>query len=134
MTKRQDNRQLNPTPGRPPEWPNHTEAAKEYIDGGYMTHGHAIPSIAGLALVLGVSRKVIHEWANNVDSFRDIVDKLLTNQEQALLSNGLAGTFNPSITKLILTKHGYTDKIEQEISGNGINLIINKNPKEDGSQ
>jgi hypothetical protein len=108
----------------------HVEAAKEYINGGYTAHNHAIPSIAGLSLVLGVTRGTIREWANNVDEFSTIVEHLLAKQEQELVSNGLAGTFNPSISKLILTKHGYSDKIEQEISGNGINLVINKTPKE----
>jgi len=133
MAKTQDNRQLNPEPGRPAGWPLHLDAAKEYINGGYKSHGHAIPSIAGLSLVLGVTRGTIREWAKNVDEFSTIVEQLLAKQEQELVSNGLAGTFNPSISKLILTKHGYSDKIEQEISGNGINLVINKAPKEDGS-
>ena len=33
-------------------------------------------------------------------------------QERKLLSNGLTNEFNASITKLLLTKHGYTDKVE----------------------
>jgi hypothetical protein len=31
-----------------------------------------------------------------------------------LLNNGLDGTFNPPITKMMLSKHGYSDKIEQD--------------------
>lgn len=110
-------RELNPPPGRPPEWPKHIETAKKYTDGGYVGYGHAIPSIAGLALVLGVERYTIHTWAKNVDEFKVIVDRLLANQEQALISNGLAGVFNSSITKLILTKHGYSDRQETALTG-----------------
>jgi hypothetical protein len=39
-------------------------------------------------------------------------------QESKLLNEGLKGNFNATITKLILTKHGYSDRIEQELSGN----------------
>lgn len=117
MDKTKETRELNPTPGREPTWPALVEPAWEYVKGGYKDHGHVIPSIAGLASVLGTTRKSIHEWANNVDSFRNIVDKLLQDQEQVLLSNGLAGTFNSSITKLILTKHGYSDKQETALTG-----------------
>lgn len=124
-----DNRQLNPGPGLPPVWPSLVSPAWEYVKGGYKDHGHVIPTIAGMAIVLGVTRAAIHNWGKEVDEFVDIVSTLLATQEQELISNGLAGNYNPSISKLILTKHGYSDKIEQEITGNGINLVINKTPK-----
>jgi hypothetical protein len=38
-------------------------------------------------------------------------------QERELLNNGLSGDFNYSITKMMLSKHGYSDATKQELSG-----------------
>jgi hypothetical protein len=76
-----------------------------------------LPSIEGLALYLDVSRKTIYNWRDTNDEFLHILEKLLGKQAKCLLNNGLAGRYNSTISKLILTKHGYTDKQEVEHSG-----------------
>jgi hypothetical protein len=76
-----------------------------------------IPSIAGLAVVLGKSRETLHKWGREIPQFSDILSTLLADQEQLLLNNGLAGTFNSSITKLALGKHGYSEKQETALTG-----------------
>jgi len=40
-------------------------------------------------------------------------------QERKLICNGLMGDFNPAITKMMLTKHGYSDKMETDITTKG---------------
>ncbi len=40
----------------------------------------------------------------------DIVEDILTLQEMRLSFFGLNGKYNPTITKLMLTKHGYKDR------------------------
>ncbi len=89
--------------------------AAAYVDGGY----NVFPSIAGLAIELGVSRETIHTWVKDGDkpAFSDIIHKLQAMQEKELLEKGLMGTYNSTITKVVLTKHGYSDKQETEISG-----------------
>lgn len=79
------------------------------------------PSIAELSLEIGVSRKVIYEWLKDEDKqqFRDICEKILALQELSLHDNGLIGKFNATITKLMLTKHGYVEKTEQDITSGG---------------
>lgn len=37
-------------------------------------------------------------------------------QERQLVNGGLAGGFNSAVTKVMMTKHGYTDKVEQDIT------------------
>ena len=37
-------------------------------------------------------------------------------QQLTLLNGGLSNTFNSAITKLVLGKHGYHDKMDQDIS------------------
>jgi len=36
-----------------------------------------------------------------------------STQERKLVTGGLEGKYNPAITKMMLTKHGYSDKVEQ---------------------
>jgi hypothetical protein len=40
-------------------------------------------------------------------------------QERQLISGGLTNEFNSAITKMMLTKHGYTDKTETDITTKG---------------
>lgn len=98
--------------GRPTEYdPIRTiERANAYIESPRAANGKVgFPSVARLALYLGVHRSTIYEWAKTYPDFSDIVEKLLAEQESTLIENGLDGTFNSSITKVILTKHGYKD-------------------------
>jgi len=65
------------------------------------------------------------EDADIYQEFSDILKELDADQEIKLLNSGLTGDFNSTITKLILTKHGYSDKTQQELSGpNGGDLTI----------
>lgn len=84
-----------------------------------------LPSIEGLALYLEVSRSTVYLWQKEHKEFSYIIETLLQKQAQALINNGLGGTYNPTIAKVLLTKHGYTDKQEidqkTEHSG-GINI------------
>lgn len=41
-----------------------------------------------------------------------MLDDIISTQEQILLNRGLMGAFNSNITKLMLSKHGYSDKQE----------------------
>lgn len=74
-----------------------------------------LPSIEGLAKYLGVARSTIYLWEKDYPEFSDILENIKSEQAERLINNGLSGDYNPTISKLILTKHGYSDK--QEISG-----------------
>ena len=97
------------------------KAAEEYLY-DFETSEEVIPSIAGLALRLKVSRKTLHNWMADEDKseFLHIIEAILAKQESALVNKGLAGDFNPTVTKLILSKHGYSEKQEVEISGGDV--------------
>jgi len=45
-------------------------------------------------------------------------------QEQILLKNGLNNKFNSNITKLVLGKHGYHDRPQQD--GTQVQVIMNR--------
>ena len=88
----------------------------QYIN-DYELHGDEIPSIEGLAEVLGLHRDTLYDWARQESKeFSDILGKLLQKQRKVLINKGLSNKFNSAITKLVLGKHGFHDKMDQDIS------------------
>lgn len=81
-----------------------------------------LPSVAGLAVYLGVARSTVYLWAQQHPVFSDILENILAVQEERLINNGLSGTYTPTISKLILTKHGYHDKVDQDLTSKGERL------------
>lgn len=105
--------------GRPTDYtPKIVKAAWDYAKGGWIAAGDKVPSVAGLACEIGIHRETCHDWARDKDKeFSDILKAIAQKQERELLNNGLDGTFNPPITKMMLSKHGYSDATKQELSG-----------------
>jgi hypothetical protein len=105
--------------GRPTDYtPKIIKAAWDYANGGWIKAGDKVPSVAGLACEIGISRETCHAWARDDDNeFSDILKLISRKQERELLNNGLSGDFNYSITKMMLSKHGYSDATKQELSG-----------------
>lgn len=104
--------------GRPNELLDTLEKAKQYLIEGWQIVGDVIPSVAGLACYTGKRRSTIYDYASKNEEFSDILEGILSLQENRLLNGSLAGNLNSTIAKLILTKHGYTDK--QELQANVI--------------
>lgn len=118
MTKTQNKRPI----GRPSKLAQeHLDGAAWYLKGGFEERNEVIPSIAGLACFLGVDRRQIYDWGEQNPDFGSMLEAIKAAQEVLLLNNGLRGNFNATITKLALFNHGYSDKIENAVSG-GISL------------
>jgi hypothetical protein len=95
--------------------PELIEAAMAYINGGWADAGDPVPSIAGLACEIGVHRETLRLWGKDeTNSFFGILSKIAEMQERELLKGGLSGGFNAPITKMMLSKHGYSDRIETD--------------------
>jgi len=106
--------------GRPTLYsPEMLAKAKEYLEGGYLANGKVIPSNVGLALHLDVTPQTLDNWAHNPDNleFLGIMGKIQAKQQELLLNSGLTGEFNSAITKLVLGKHGYSEKSETTLQG-----------------
>lgn len=106
---------------RPTNYSDETvRKAKQYLS-EYESYGDAIPSVAGLSIVLGRSRSILYDWAKDPEKqeFSDILADINATQEKVALSKGLTGDFNATIVKLLLGKHGYHDKVDQELTGKG---------------
>lgn len=88
-----------------------------------------IPTIEGLAFYLKVHKDTIYEWRKVYSEFSDLIGELLAKQARELISKGLSGDYNPTIAKVLLTKHGYREGIEQTGS-DGKDLIPTASVKE----
>jgi len=72
-----------------------------------------LPSIEGLALYLDINKTTVYEWEKTYDEFSNVIDTLRGKQAEKLLNNGLSNTYNSTIAKVLLTKHGYREGIDQ---------------------
>lgn len=95
--------------GRPTKYtPELIEKAREFV----ASKRGQFTMIAELALELGIRRSTVHEWAKDPEKkeFSDIVEELQSGQELYLAKGTLNGDLNATMAKLLLTKHGYSDK------------------------
>lgn len=100
--------------GRPTTYTSEVvEKAKEYLT-NYGEAGDVIPSAVGLAKYIERSRACIYTWSKEEgkEEFSDILEEVNELQNQVLINKGLSGEFNSNITKLVLGKHGYSEKRE----------------------
>ncbi len=89
-----------------------------------------LPSVVDLALYLGVNKDTIYDWVDKDspryhNEFSDIVKDVLAEQEKRLLNNGLGGLYAPKVVGMILSKHGYSEKHETDITSKGEALGVN---------
>lgn len=96
--------------GRPTDYSEEILAAAEnYLLNYKEVHGDAIPSIAGLACAIGVSKSTVYLWRDLHKEFSDTLSRILTWQERDTVNGGITGAFNSTISKLVLANHGYSD-------------------------
>ena len=91
--------------------------AEDYLENYKEKYKDNIPSVVGLAIVLKVRRETLHVWAKDETKpeISNILKAVFEKQENVLINNGLDNTFNSSITKLVLGKHGYHDKQDTHV-------------------
>lgn len=83
-----------------------------------------LPSIEGLAFYLGINKATIYDWRKVHEEFTNFLERLLAKQAKMLINKGLLGDYNPIIAKLILTKHGYSDKQETDVTSKGEKIVV----------
>ncbi len=82
-----------------------------------------VPSVVGLCVYIGVAKTTIYRWIEeDCLEFKDILGAIAELQELKLITGGLSSEFNPTITKMMMTKHGYSDKLETDVTSNGKTL------------
>ena len=104
--------------GRPTSYsPEVLKLARDYVDNCPNT----VPMVVGLCKHIDRGKTTVYNWAKDEDKqeFRDILEEIEQNQHIELIEGGLSNDFNSAITKMMLTKHGYSDKVEQDITSGG---------------
>lgn len=99
--------------GRPTEYSQAIlDLANMYLDN--LPEDEKLHSIEGLADYIDIARSTIYEWISQEEKkdFSDIVEKILNKQGKTLINKGIIGEFTPAITKVMLSKHGYREGIE----------------------
>lgn len=82
-----------------------------------------LPTIEGFALFLGVNKDTLYEWKKKYTNFSDSLDNIINIQKKRLLDEGLAGNYNPTIAKLILSSnHGMAEKTNTDLTTGGDKL------------
>lgn len=81
-----------------------------------------VPSVTGLAKVLDVGRTSLYRWAEVWEEVEHVIELISIYQEVELIDKGLDNTFNPAITKMLLSRHGYADKTETDVTSGGQQL------------
>lgn len=82
------------------------------------------PSLAALAIEVGVSKDQLILWGKDNPEFQIVLEAYKAEQEKRLLDNGLEGSYNSNIAKLVLAKHGYQERLAIEGSEDGEPLRI----------
>jgi len=107
-------------PASPPTkyTPEFLAKARKYIQTWELT-GDKIPSHAGLCVFTSISKTCMYDWEKQEgkEEISDMLKEIMVLQERVLLNMGLSGDFNPTITKLVLSKHKYHDKVDTSHSG-----------------
>ena len=121
--------------GRPSKYTKELlEQAQWYVDNWRET-GEVVPTLAGMAIRCGVDKHTISRWRKdekNKPEFCALCARVEQQQELLLISGGLTKSYDSGLAKLLLHKHGYSDKQEVELSGEikPPNIIFGKQEKE----
>ena len=111
--------------GRPTDYtPEMLELCRDYID----NCPDKVPMVVGLCKHINRGSSTVYQWAKDDDKaeFADILDEIKDLQHLKLINSGLNSEFNSAITKMMMTKHGYSEKVQQEVSGPNGSAIENK--------
>jgi hypothetical protein len=96
------------------------KAADDYLTAFKSKHDDLLPTVEGMARVLGVTSRTLHNWADQEKNpvFFQSLERLKDIQKKMLFENGLTGDYNSTIAKLILSaNHGVHEKQERGLTG-----------------
>jgi len=111
--------------GRPSKYtPELLDKAESYLT-EWENEDDMIPSVEGLSVFINIARSTLYKWSEEKPEFSDILERINIKQNRVLINKGLSGEFNSNITKLVLGKHGYSDKADTPIANpDGSNIEV----------
>jgi hypothetical protein len=104
---------------RPTKYNEEMQAKADGYADNFMAYGDPVPTVAGLADALDVSRATLYNWSDEHPQFLDTLGRIENRQHKFLVAGGLTNEFNAGITKLMLHNHGYSDKSETDVTSQG---------------
>lgn len=123
--------------GRPTEFnETYTEKAKEYlaqcidVQVDEKTLKVKLPTIEWLANYLDIHKDTVYDWKGKYPEFSDVIATVLQKQAEWLINNGLSWAYNPTIAKVLLTKHWYTDKVETDNRNTNADVTEDLSPEQ----
>lgn len=105
--------------GRPTTYNDEMLAsAYHYVEHFDEFEDEIVPTVVGMCRYINRAKSTVYKWIGEEgkEDLSDIVKALEESQHIHLVNGGLGGKYNPMITKLMMGKHGYSDK--QEIESN----------------
>lgn len=80
-----------------------------------------LPTLEGFAKYIGIHIDTANEWSKIYPEFSGALKIVSTEQKKRLLENGLNGTYNSTIAKLVLSaNHGMAER--KDVTTNGKEL------------
>ena len=99
--------------GRPTKYtPELLAKANKYLS----VYTRLIPSHQDLALYLGIADATLYRWADEKPEFKEILSRVKQTQFAVAMDGGLSNDMNASIVKLLMGKHGLSDKMDNTSS------------------
>jgi hypothetical protein len=109
--------------------PELIEKAKEYIE-RWEELGDPVPMLCGMYVHCGIHKGLGSKWRGDAEKveFHELCARVEVQQERELLRKGLIRSTDSSLTKLMLMRHGYTDRqeIDHTTKGESINATATK--------
>jgi DNA-binding XRE family transcriptional regulator len=94
--------------------------AKHYLENWHTPEiGDVIPMLCSLACYIDVDKKTLERWEKEEGDEKQeiclVCARVRELQEKVLINKGLSRVSDASLSKLLLMKHGYSDRIEQDV-------------------
>lgn len=103
------------------------DKAYEYLDECSDVSVHTLlPTIEGLAIYLKCHRDTLYAWEKENKAFSDILEDLRKAQANKILQNSMMNRYNSTISKLMLSKHGYIEQKDITSGGEKLNSLDDK--------
>ena len=102
--------------GRPTKYNKELQAKADAYLSNY-SDTSVVPTIAELSLILDISDSTFYDWRDKYPEFSRTLENIMKTQEVGLVNKSLRNEINPTISKLMLHNHDYSDKVEQDING-----------------
>jgi hypothetical protein len=112
---------------RPYRFGRPSKLTKELLDKGWeyaensddMSASTLLPTRERLCLTLGIHKETMNIWERENKDFSDLCRYLDMIQADKAMQNGLMGRYQPAITAIVLSRHGYIRQEQTDVTSGG---------------